>query len=392
MKHLAGTSQHTHADRLERWLGAEAVARVSEAARKFYWPVALHGVPGRVFVMPGGDFCGEIRAGAEASAVDRAVDTVRRHRRAERARTAQLRSLQFGNRATRRAAGETQNAYADLSALIAAATGGKAQYPLFNKVGTTGIVATASSLWNVGNQPAAASAASAAPGGNAPTSATAGALEWNNPSSANTGHFISGWVTANVIANTLLLYDRLFHVAKTASSSTTEAVTGTFSRYQSGTGTAEDYIGGNFVFPEIRATIANTAHNWTVCQYTDQDSNATQSIPSIAGIAAATNVNCVDLAAGNWFMPLASGDVGVKALTQMQCSSAAITGTVQFVVGHPIAFLPCPVANMVCVLDGVNTAFNMTRVYDDACLALLEMPKPATNATTYSGQFVLCSE
>lgn len=65
---------HTHSDRLERWLGAAQVARMTSAMRDFYMPVAVHGVPGRVYAMPGGDFTGEIRAGQEMSAVDRAAD------------------------------------------------------------------------------------------------------------------------------------------------------------------------------------------------------------------------------------------------------------------------------------------------------------------------------
>ena len=95
--------------------------------------------------------------------------------------------------------------------------------------------------------------------------------------------------------------------------------------------------------------------------------------------------NGVDLAAGRWFVPLAAGDVGVKALTQMQCSALVASGTIDFVVGHPIAFFPCPVANMVCIVDGINTAFNLTTIFDNACLAFLEMPKPGATATTYSG-------
>lgn len=370
---------HTHSDRLERWLGREAVASVSRSMRGFYWPIAMHGVPGAVYAMPGGDFVGEIRGGSEASAADRALDTLRRVRRNRFARSAMSRR-QLG-------------AFANLSALINAATGGKAQNLTFQKVGSAvSAVGGAEDLFYVGNLPSAGGAGAATPGGTSPTNATTGALAFANPANANTAHFVTGYVTGSVVANTLLLYDRLFSVLKTASSSATESVTGTFSRYQSQTATDPDYIGGNFCFPSISATIANTAHNWTVCQYTDQAGNTANSFPSIAGIAAATNLNLVDLAVTNWFMPLAAGDVGVKALTQLQCSSAAITGSVNFNVAHPIAFFPCPVANMVCVADGINTAFNLTLIYDNACLAFLEMPKPATTATTYSGLLTLVAE
>lgn len=374
--------RHTHSHRLERWLGPEQVAGVVRAMQGRGWygpPIAVHGVPGAVYITRDGDFVGDIRGGQEMSAADRAADWLRRERRRRLARMG-MRRGELG-------------AFTNLSALIAAATGGKGQYPIWSKAGTAAnAIGNCEDLWVATGQPAAGAAGSAAPGGRATTSSTTGALAFTNPASANTAHFVTGFAHASVAANTLLLYDRLFDVAKTMNSTGTEAVTGTFSRYQSGTATAEDYIGGNFCYPMNPTTVlAATAHNWTVCQYTDQASNTGNSFPSIAGVSACT-VGGVDLAVGNWFMPLASGDVGVKALTQMQCSALVATGTITFVVAHPIAFFPCPVANMVSIIDGINTAFNLTRIYDSACLAFLEMPKPATTATTYSGQLTIVAE
>lgn len=371
---------HTHSDRLERWLGADEVARISTAMRHWYGPpIALKGVPGRVWAARGGDFVGEIRAGQEAGKLDRARDTLRRLRASVIVHGRQ-RHGQF-------------NAFANLSALIAAATGGKAQNLTFSKTGVAAnAIGNSNDLWTRAGQPSAGAAGAAAPGGTAPTNASTGALKYANPANVNQGHFVTGNVSASVAANTLLLYDRLLAVAKTMNSTATEAVTGTFARYQSATATAEDYAGGNFCFPANPTTVlAATAHNWTVCQYTDEAGNAANSFPSIAGVSACV-VGGVDLAPGSWFMPLAAGDVGVKALTQMQCSALVATGTIDFVVAHPIAFLPCPIANLICVLDGINTAFNLTRIYDNACLAMLEISKPATTATNYSGILTAVAE
>jgi len=63
------------------------------------------------------------------------------------------------------------------------------------------------------------------------------------------------------------------------------------------------------------------------------------------------------------------------------------TGTLYFVIGHPIAWMPCPIANLVCVVDGINTAFNLARIFDNACLSFLEVIKPSVTATTYNGSF-----
>lgn len=378
---LPSTHRHVHADRLERYLGAAEVARVSHEMRQFYAPIALAGVPGEVYAMPGGDFCGHLRAGQEASALDWAHDALKRHRRDTFTRKARARR-QMG-------------AFASLSALIEAKTGGKGQDLFFAKTGVAAnAIGNSNDLWTRAGQPVAGSAGAAAPGGTATTASTTGNLGFKNPTNANSAHFVTGYATASVINNTLLLIDQLFRVAKTMNSTATEAVTGTFSRYQNQTAGTADYIGGNFCFPSNPTTVlAGTAHNWTVCQYTDQAGNTGNSFPSIAGVSACV-VGGIDLAVGgpSWFMPLASGDVGVKALTQMQCSAAVATGTIDFVVAHPIAFFPCPVANLMCVVDGIGSAFNLQYVYDNACLSLLEITKPATTATTYSGQVSIVAE
>lgn len=362
--------RHTHSDMLERWLGADKVAQLSSAMRDWYGgPIAVQGVPGAVFAAPGGDFIGRIDAGQEVSAVERAVSVIKREARRRFAR-AGMRSRQHGG-------------FASYSDLIAEASAGKRYDFVFNKVGTTGVVAATNSLWRVGNQPAAGAAASAAPGGVAPTDATTGAFPYTNPTNPDTLHFVLGTALATVAPNTLLLYDRIFAVAKTMSSTATEAVTGVPSRYQSTTGGAADSAENNFLFVECGTALGATAHNWTTCIYTDQAGNTTVTLPSLTGNSS-NIINRLDHPTGQWFAPLATGDTGIKALTQMQCS-ASVTGAIDFVIGHPIAFLPCLVANFACQADGVNTAFNLVRIFDDACLAFLEITKPATGATTYSG-------
>lgn len=369
----------THAQRLERWLGAEAVALLSENFRG--WPggpVAVHGVPGAVYVTGDGDFVGECRGGQELSHVDRAMGILREEQR---------RRFKYAHRYQR-------GSFSSLSALITAATAGKSCRMTFSKVGTAPTaIGGAMDLWGVGNQPAAGAAGAAAPGGTAPTNATTGNLGYSNAAvNANTGHFVNAWALANFV-NSLLLCDRLFMVAKTMSSSATEAVTGTFSRYQNQTAGADDYIGGNFCYPRCSAVLAAVAHNWTVCQYTDQGGATATSFPSATGVSACA-ANQVDLAVGPnaWFMPFAATDTGVKALTQMQCSAATVTGTLDFVVAHAIAAFPIPLATNVMNIDGVASAFNLAKIFDNACLYFMELPKPATSATTYSGMVTTVSE
>ena len=368
--------RHTHSDRLERWLGADKVAQLSAAmcnrdAKWYGKPIAVHGVPGLVYATKDGDFIGAIDAGYEVSAIDRAEDIIRRHHRMQRARMARVR--------------RQSGAIGSLDQALAAYFGGGNRTFSFNKAGTTGVVGATNTLWFVGSQPAAGSAAAAAPGGTVPTDATTGSWAFDNPSSG-TQHFVFGNPIASVAANTLLLYDRLFSVTKTMNSSTTEAVTGVPTRYQSTTAGAADSAENNFLMIECRTVLAATAHNWTVCTYTDQSNNTGATLPSVTGNSG-NIVNRLDQPAGTWFCPLASGDTGIRNLTQMQCSASVATGAIDFTIGHPIAFMPCGIANFVCEKDGLTTSISLERIFDDACLAFLEICKPATTATTYNGTF-----
>lgn len=375
----------TQTARLERWLGADQVEHVSRAMRTgggndIPWygpPIALKGVPGGVSVTKDGDFIGHVAAGGFGSAFDRAEDAVRRAHANGRHAVSRWAAQQLV---------QANAGFSSLSDLIAAASTGKRRDIFFQKAGATGVIAVTNSLWRLGAQPAAGAAGSAAPGGRALDKTTTGAIYGLNDVSTATRHFVSASVVASVAGNTLLLYDRIFDVAKTMNSTATEAVTGVPTRYQSSTATAADYAGGNFAFVEVGGTaLAATGHNWTTCLYRNQAGTDNQTFPSLTGNSGAI-VDRLDHPTSSWFMPLASGDTGVMDLAQMQCSAAVATGAINFVVGHPLAWMPCPIANLACEVDGINTQFNLVRVFDNAALAWLEVSKPATTATTYNGR------
>ena len=337
----------TNAAMLERWLGAPKVEELSRLHRNWYGPpIALGGVPGAVYVTGkdpkadssvGGDFIGAIRGGA---------------------------------------------GFTSLSDLIAERTAGKGRRFEFFKNGPTGVVNVASSLIQLGAVPPAAANAAAAPGGIANVDSDTGFPLFTNPTGGDTQHLTTGYSLASVLGQSLLLFDCLFRVNKTMNSTATEAVTGVPTRYQSGTDTAADYIGGNFLFVQVGLTaLAATAHNWTVCLYQDQAS-ASSTLPSLTGNSAAI-VHRLDHPVGQWFAPLETGDRGIKLLTQMQCSALVATGVINFVIGHPIAWFPNGLANSVFVHDGINSAFNLERIFDDAALALMTAPAAATTATNH---------
>jgi hypothetical protein len=286
----------------------------------------------------------------------------------------------------RRAPYQLNAGFASLSDLIAEATAGKRREFLFQKVGAAATaIGDSKSFWGLGNFPPAGTAPAAAAAGTAFVDSSTGGFRFDNPTGGDTQHFVQADHLASVAGNSLLLYDLIFGVAKLMNSTATEAVTGVPTRYQNQTGGTADYIGGNFLFIQVGGTVLPaTAHNWTVCLYTDE-AGVSSTLPSVTGVSAGI-IHRLDMPTQQWFCPLAAGDLGIKALTQMQCSALVATGVIWFMIGHPIAFLPCPVANLVCVTDGINTAFNLARIFDDACLAFLEICKPATTLTTYSGK------
>lgn len=354
----------THSQRLERWMGTERVEQISQSMKGWYGPpIHILDVPGSVRVCGDGDFIGSFDRGFYATAADA--------------------FREFWRRSGCVRYGQMNVGFASIGDALLRASSGYGQTIPFQKVGPTGVSTVSSTLWRVGNSPSAGGAGAAAPGGTAHVRSDAGALAQVNPASG-TLHLVGADITASVVNNSLLVYDRLFSVAKTMNSTGTEAVSGTPSRYQSTTSTDADYIGGNFGFIEVGGTaLAATAHNWTTCLYTDQ-ANASSTLPSVTGNSGAI-VDRLDQPVNQWFVPLEAGDVGIKAWTQMQCSAAVATGAINFCIGHPLGFMSFPVISTVLPFDWLTNRNQAPRVFDNACIALLEIVKPATTATTYTG-------
>lgn len=353
-----------HSGRLERWLGASKVEELSRLGRGWYGPpIHLLDVPGSVRVCGDGDFIGPFERGYFASAADAIGEHVRRL---------------FRSRATY---GQLGAGFASVSDYLSRVAQGHRQTLYTGKVNTAPSIGNSFSMWNVTGPPGTGGAGSAAPGGRVLTSANTGALNLANPASG-TMHLTGIDLQVTTGGESLLLYDRLFDVAKTMSSTATESVTGVPTRYQSTTVTAEDYIGGNFLFAEIQSTLGATAHNWTVCTYTDQ-ANAASTLPSFAGVSAG-GATRLDHPASQWFAPLESGDTGIKAITQLQCS-ASVTGTLNFVIGHPIGFIVSPLQYIFMPVEFVTSRQQAPRVFDNACLTFLAPPRPHNNNVTLYG-------
>jgi len=341
--------------------------QISAAMRNWYGPpIALANVPGAVFAGPGGDFIGDIRGGGFAGLADMASDYSKRFFRRQR--------LCMG-------AG-----FSSFSDLIAASTAaGRRRDFVYAKGAMSATFNQPATLFYAGGQPSAGSIAAGAPTGDALDDSTAGAFPFANPTGGRTQHLVNGGFGTNNTNQMVLLYDRLFSVAKTMASTATEAVTGVPTRYQSTTPADPDYAGGNFLFPEIVTVLPATAHNHDVVQYTAADGTAAQSCPNTAGVASGA-ANRIDLVYPNWFMPLAAGDVGLTDITQLQHSASLASGSIAWTIGHPIAFIPGVSANVWVPMDFINSALNLQRIFDDACLAFM-VPFMANSSISATGWF-----
>lgn len=368
-----------HAARIERFLGAEKLAALQGHMRGWYADPISIAVPGNnnVEVTKDGDFRGRLTDGFFASMQDRFDDVADG-----------LKPSNISRRLDRWSARQALTMNAGFTGIVDLIQenlyAGKQQHFPLAFSGSAGATGRCTTMWQEGNFPVAGATPSAAPGGNAVSSATTGALNlnYNTPISGDNEFFLRADVSSSAATFGLLLYDRLFHVAKTMASITAETVTGVPTRYTSTTVTAADYVQGNFVFIEVLGVLSATAHNWTGL-YTNQAGTTGQTLPSITGVSAAA-VPTLDQPSGQWFCPLSTSDSGVKALTSMTCS-ASVTGTVSFAIGHPIAWIPLPMASGKSRSGGVHYQINLAQIFSGACLNFLEPPKSGATGVFYQG-------
>ena len=360
-----------HSQRLERWLGTERIEQLSRNMRGWYGPpIPLLDVPGGVRVHGDGDFSGAFERGYFVNAADALALALKRALRAK---------VGLGTLGT---------GFASISDALSEASSGKRQIVhggMWSKVGLApGAAGAASDLWYpaTNNPTAGATASNAA--GTAYDVSTAGAVKFANPGGSDTTHLTGADFSCNTANHAVMIVDRLGASLRTASSLGNDSVTFTQSRYTGTTPGAADYPGGNFVYPVARGgALGAFAHNWTG-QYTDQDGNTTQAFISTAGISACQQ-NRLDLPLNTWFWPLASGDSGVKQLTQTTCSVNTVTGSCEFVLAHPIGVMTFPTATLFYPFDWLTNRDQAPRVMDSACLSLLCLPQPASAAITVGG-------
>lgn len=361
--------------KLERFLGTPYMAALDEAMAGWYGPPIPISCPGRVAIGRDSTLYGHFVGGDFMSLVDWIASRLRK--------SAVLNMAGIGS----------------ISELLSATTvDNTKQILVWQKADVTKVVGASYSLWansTGADSPGVGITSGGTPNGTVHTSADAGSIPFVDAPDGATQHILSGTLNGGIGGQPLLLYDRLWSVAKTMSSSTAENSNGTTpTRYQSNTSTDLDSASGNFCFPEVRTTLSNTTHAWTVV-YTKQDGSGTEST-TFDGVNTA-DAHRIDIAlteAPTWHIPLEPGDTGVKNVLQLDCDTNEVTGALNFVIGHPLVWLvpSYPTGRKLMSFDFMNTPYaRLERIFDGACVAILEPNAIDTTASTFYGTLVTAS-
>lgn len=148
------------------------------------------------------------------------------------------------------------------------------------------------------------------------------------------------------------------------------------------------YTNGNGVRPYlvVTATTGATAHNLSY-SYTNQAGTAGRVQPVTVACTASAIVPHIThsgTAANNYgpFLPLASGDFGMRSAQSVQLSSASGSGTAALILARPLATITIGVAGLMTEKDLLNQIPSMPVIPDGACLSWVYFAGAATGAAT----------
>ena len=197
---------------------------------------------------------------------------------------------------------------------------------------------------------------------------------------------MAAWSTAATgVPGTLMLVDiQGYYPGINMNANTAQTLLGTPTlRYTDGAGLR--------MFLAARATTGATAHNITY-SYTNQAGTAGKVQPvTVAATASAIAPHIVHsgTAANNYgpFLPLASGDTGIRSVQTVQLSAASGTAsTAVLVLCRPLAQITLSVAGLMTEKDLLNQIPSLPQIIDGACLSFLWGAGAATAAaSTFAG-------
>lgn len=263
-------------------------------------------------------------------------------------------------------------AITDLSDLINRATGGNSGTPeniWWHKVSRVSGVAPASitsgrmiSFWQYDGSPSAGAVPTS---GAIPDNTTTGGLRQANPGGGRQKWLIQAGAVVNTYG-TLIIYDRLFHIGGLSGTSTADqTVQGAtpspaLTRYTDGVGT--------FAFYEVFTGIGSTQTTLTTTYTNTANATQTSTIPIGSSLYGTT-------AQRAQFIPLASGDVGIKAIEKVKLTASTGTaGNFGIVIGKPLVYLVISATSVGSWRDYSTGLPSIPEVPSNSCLSMLWIP------------------
>lgn len=275
--------------------------------------------------------------------------------------------------------------------MISKMTAGKVNRFDFNKI--TGAAAFTAGRWydfsGLAGSPIANAFSGTALAAQVPSESSGFGIYHGGNVSTDTKHLINiGAVSAVATANpgTLMLVDLcLYYPGISMASATRQTLdnTNTLTRYTTGAGLRS--------FLVATSTTGGTAHNidngaGTGTEYVDQ-SGATSVHPGTISCTASAIVPHIvhsGLAANNFgpFLPLASGDTGIRAYNFFKLTASSTAGTAALCIVKPLAQIPITTAGVYAERDLLNQLPSLPQVQDGACLTWLFFAGGAVAANT----------
>lgn len=258
--------------------------------------------------------------------------------------------------------------------ITALTTNGKGQHLSFAKAAGTSSTNSAASLWGNTGLPAAGAFGTALTARTIDKTTT-GALPYSNPTSPATMHLLHLGAGSALAFGTLILYDRLAEYPLNGS-----VTSGTFSSVTLPARDAGGATSGNGVLMFIENDVAGATSagvNLTL-SYTNQAGTAAQSTGAQAIVGGAVQRILMD----RIWIPLATGDSGVRTIQTYTLSATATSTKMTIVLARVLAFLPLMVANAYVERDLVLQLASMPRIFDGTAFAFAAMTNTTTTPVT----------
>ena len=282
---------------------------------------------------------------------------------------------------TVRAAQRIAAAITTYDGIITARAGGNANDIVASKTTVTTAAQQFSSIFRAGGLPLAGTYTNI-PGGAVHTRASTGA--WNglkDPGGSNKKYLLTFGYGSSSVIDWGILVDLLVcagNINANATGNQTINSTAQTRQYGSTLGA------GVMMTFDVTTALGATASNLTVNSYTDQDGNTAQTTAAEAMTTSAITFRLQPVTIGT-FMPLASGDFGVRSVETLAFSAAMLAGVVALNLYFPLAFLPGVAGNLyverdsTTQIDGITELVNASQV--TGCLTMYLQTNSTTTGT-----------